>query len=372
MIKKILLNFLSLINIFCLNFYFIVLRLFRKKIVIFYFGEIGSFENHNILVSEIKKKNINNKIIIFKISEIFKKGFFFNFINLRLIKYLYFANVILTNTEDRNLPKKTINILIPHDFYDTFSKFKNSKKIERIKDLKLVNYDYIFCSNIVVKKFYENKILTVKKKLGRSKYIKFTRPIIIGYFKYDYIQKHISKKNSKKNILILGTSFGVFSNIITISKLLNKLLIDFKNYNLIFRPHPKENQILINTIKKKFINNKKIKVDLNPMYIDSFNKSEFAIADYTGSAYSYSLLTHKPVIFYFFKKLDKVQRKTNFYKDLNNIGLMAKNINDIKKKYKIINKIKIKIKIKKFKEKIFPENNKFIKNFFSFLDNFFD
>jgi len=76
MIKKILLNFLSLINIFYLNFYFIILRLLGKKIIVFYFGNIGSFENHNILVSEIIKKNINNKIIIFKISEIFKKRFF--------------------------------------------------------------------------------------------------------------------------------------------------------------------------------------------------------------------------------------------------------------------------------------------------------
>ena len=370
MIKKILLNFLSLINIFYLNFYFIILRLLGKKIIVFYFGNIGSFENHNILVSEIIKKNINNKIIIFKISEIFKKRFFFNFINLRFIKYLNFANFISTNTDDRNLPKNTINILIPHDFYDTFSNFKNYKKIGKIKDVKLINYNYIFCPNIVVKKFYENKILAIKKKLGISKYIKSTKVIIIGYFKYDYIQKFIKLKKSKKNILILGTSLGVFSNIKIISKLLNKLLIDFYNYNLIFRPHPKENKYLIKSIKKKFIKNKKIIIDLNPKYIDSFNKSEFAIADYTGSAYSYSLLTLKPVIFYFNKKLDKSQKKTNFYKDIKNIGVLAKSISDIKKKHNFINKKKIiyQRKIKNFKKLIFPESDNFIKNFNTFFN----
>ena len=29
-------------------------------------------------------------------------------------------------------------------------------------------------------------------------------------------------------------------------------------------------------------------------------------------------------------------------------------------------------KIKRFKKKIFPENNKFLVNFFSFFDNFYD
>ena len=332
---KIFLNLLSLINIINLSLYFVLIKLIGKKIIIFYFGEIGSFENHNILASEIIKKNKNKKFVIFKISEIFKKNFIFNFVNLRQIKYLNLPDFIVTNTLDRNLPKITTNILIPHDFYDTFSNFKNYKKIESSKDLKLINYDYIFCPNSVVKNFYENKILAVKKKLGKSKYVRPTKAIIIGYFKYDYIQKFIIKKRfkiSKKNILILGTSFGVFSNFEILSKLLNKLLIDFNNYNLIYRPHPKENKILINKIKKEFINNKKIKVDLNPMYINSFNKSEFAIADYTGSAYSYPFLTNKPVIFYFYKKLDNYQKKTNFYNDLQNIGIQAESIKDIKKK----------------------------------------
>ena len=101
-------------------------------------------------------------------------------------------------------------------------------------------------------------------------------------------------------------------------------------------------------------------------------KSNFAIADYTGSAYSYALLTSKPVIFYFNKELDKHQKDTNFYKDLSNIGTLAENINDIKKKYYQIkkNEKKIKRKINIFKRRIFPENNKFIVNFSNFLDKY--
>ena len=372
MIKKNFLNILSALNLVYLNLHFIVLRLCGKKVITFYFGTIGSFKNHDLLISEIIKKNKNKKIILFKISEIFKKEFFFNYINMRFIRYLNFTNTILTNTVDRNLPKKTINILIPHDFYDTFSTFSNFEKTDFIKNLKLINYDYVFCPNIVVKKFYENKIFILKRKFNGLKNIKLTKLLIVGYFKYDYVQKLIKNQKIKnsKNILILGTSFGAYSKLQTISKLLEKLLVDFNNYNLTFRPHPKENKKLINKIKKKFINNKKIKIDLSPMYIRSFNESEFAIADYTGSAYSYSLLTQKPIIFYFNKKLKKSEKKTQFYKDIKNIGILAKNISEIKSKHIILSKRKkvFEKRISKFKNKIFPENKNFVKNFYSFFN----
>ena len=133
-----------------------------------------------------------------------------------------------------------------------FQLFSNFEKKDFIKNLKLMNYDYVFCPNNVVKKFYENKILILKRKFNGLKNMKLTKLLILGYFKYDYVQKLIKKQKIKnsKNILILGTSFGAYSKFQTISKLLEKLLVDFSNYNLTFRPHPKENKKLINKIKK--------------------------------------------------------------------------------------------------------------------------
>ena len=109
------------------------------------------------------------------------------------------------------------------------------------------------------------------------------------------------------------------------------------------------------------------------MYIRSFNESEFAIADYTGSAYSYSLLTQKPIIFFFDRKLKNSEKKTRFYKDIKNIGILAKSIPEIKKKHIILatRKKMFTKKISMFKNKIFPENNNFIKNFYSFFNKKF-
>ena len=188
MLYKIFTNIISLTLVFTFNVYFEILKLFGKKIVVFYFGAIGSFENHDILISEIINKIKKKKFIFFKISEVYNKNTIFNFINMRFIKYLNSANIIITNTVDRNLPSNSTNILIPHDFYDTFSNFKNYQKIGFYKDSKLIQYDFIFCSNVVVKKFYEKKIKQIKKKISLKKYIKKTSAIIMGYYKYDFIQ----------------------------------------------------------------------------------------------------------------------------------------------------------------------------------------
>ena len=78
------------------------------------------------------------------------------------------------------------------------------------------------------------------------------------------------------------------------------------------------------------------------MYIKSFNSSEFAIADYSGSAYSYPILTLKPIIFYFGSKLNKFQKNTNFYKNINSVGFLLEDLKYIKKKYLYIIKNKKK------------------------------
>ena len=79
-----------------------------------------------------------------------------------------------------------------------FQLFQILKKKDFVKNLKLMNYDYVFCPNNVVKKFYKNKLFNIKKKFNGLKNMKLTKLLILGYFKYDYAQKLIKKQKIKK------------------------------------------------------------------------------------------------------------------------------------------------------------------------------
>ena len=71
------------------------------------------------------------------------------------------------------------------------------------------------------------------------------------------------------------------------------------NYNVVFRPHPSNlNYKNVNKIMKKFVNNKRVKIDRTTNYLKTYSESELMISDLSGTAYTYSFLTHNPTIFF--------------------------------------------------------------------------
>ena len=133
---------------------------------------------------------------------------------------------------------------------------------------------------------------------------------------------------------------------------------------VIFRPHPldltkKGNLSNVNKIIKIFNNFKNFKIDESVSYIDSYSNSKLLITDFSGTAYTYTYSTLRPVIF--FSKNETKLRKSNnnelfYFKDRKNVGFICTKINQLSK---IIKKIDINKKI--LRSKIFKLRKKRIR-----------
>ena len=110
---------------------------------------------------------------------------------------------------------------------------------------------------------------------------------------------------------------------------------------------------------RKFIANKNFSIDLSSSYFYSYKNSDLMITDFSGTSYTYSFSTLKPVIFFSPNEMQLKSMsisKLNFFKDRNKIGLITvnqnrlikdiffiyKNLNSFKKMIKFIRKKRIK------------------------------
>ena len=71
---------------------------------------------------------------------------------------------------------------------------------------------------------------------------------------------------------------------------------------VIYRPHPiditkKGNFKLVDLIKRKFKKNSNFELDLSSSYLRSYSEAKILITDFSGTPYTFSYSTLKPVIF---------------------------------------------------------------------------
>jgi|TARA_Y100000034_G_scaffold11798_1_gene12323 hypothetical protein len=97
-------------------------------------------------------------------------------------------------------------------------------------------------------------------------------------------------------------------------------------------------------------------IQISPSYLNSYAKSWILITDFSGTAYTYSFSSDKPVIFFNSKvknNLSKDLKKLYYFKDRKMIGYIVSNFSELDKKLKIINKNKLifKSRIKKLRKK---------------------
>ena len=146
-----------------------------------------------------------------------------------------------------------------------------------------------------------------------------------------------------------------------------KILIH-KNIKVVFRPHPSNiNDPITLKIVNIFKDKKKFKIDKSLDYFKVYSSSSIMITDYSGTAYTYALLTKKPVIFFSVneKYINKEKYdRLNYFKDRKTIGLIANNPNGINYCLKKIlkNKKKFKKNILKIKKKHFLNKRKSLNN----------
>ena len=100
---------------------------------------------------------------------------------------------------------------------------------------------------------------------------------------------------------------------------------------VIYRPHPidltkKGNIKLVDLVKSKFKKNSNFELDLSSSYLRSYSEAKILITDFSGTAYTFSYSTLKPVIF--ISKNEKNLLKSNnskltYFKDRKKIGVMC-------------------------------------------------
>ena len=333
----------TLLSVIKVNFLIILNYLFdNKKIIIFF--------NPNPKLTNITKIYIND--FLNSLTKDFKVFFLCQpgdnkdksiKITQKGCKFLYGVDIFLNTYVCDFFPFNSKKIYIHHDIYDT--PLTNNKNYnELIK--KLIAYDYIFTSSKITSTMFK-KIFDHRKK----------QPKIIdtGYLKLDYLNKKKLKiKNNNKTIIIAPTDFRAFKEYSLFNLLpdLIYILIYKLKLNVIFRPHPSNrNTKEVTNIEKKYMKNKKFKLDLSSSYLKNYKKSFCMITDISGTSYTFSFLTNSPIIFFSKKKISAKLKSTNFFLDRKKIGLIFKDLNEIEEKVKYIlkNKKNFALAIQKLK-----------------------
>ncbi len=364
------LNFVnSIYSILIIN---LKLKITKKKTIFFFFPRKDlTLKDVNYIKDLLSILN-KQYLVIFghKLHSLkFKNSYFINESFLRFLKNL---DLFISNYICDFFPKNSKKIYIHHSLYDTpLTGRKNEKQtIERLK-----NYDFIFLSS--------KKIVTSFVKIFNIKNKKI-KIIPTGYPRLDFFNK--LKKIKQKSIIIAPANFLAYPDdtlIYDAEKIIEKVK-KLSKLKIVFRPHP-INRDYFKKIKKntyidkillKYSNDKRVEFDFSEDYSKSYSESAMMITDISATAFTYSFLTFKPVLFYsptesLFKKSYK---KLHHFKDRNKIGIVVKNIKTFEKSFnKILNNKKKFIysinKIRKKMDFIGKSKSKTINSIMKILNN---
>ena len=196
-------------------------------------------------------------------------------------------------------------------------------------------------SNFVVQYFSE---LIKKFPLSQANSIKNnTQLLSTGYPRLDYLIKNSDKNQTVDSIIIAPANYLAYPDHTLINHLediLDVLLNNF-NYKIIYRPHPANKILDFNynknikskpyEIAKKYENKTNFLFDLSDNYLKNYFRSKFMISDISGTPFTYSFLTIRPVIF--FSPNEELFRKEhenlNHFQDRNKIGVITNKVDDI-------------------------------------------
>jgi hypothetical protein len=357
----------TITSILILNFKILKLKILdpKKKILIFFHPKkkltnitMGYIE---FLLSDTNTINTIN-CIGHKDQTIEKKNYIF--ISQRFVNYILFADYFLSTYMCDYFPPNCKKIYMHHDIYDTPVV---DNVIQKKFLLRLNNYDYIFLPNDISKKYFK-KLFFENRIKEKVKYF------ISGYLKLQFLRS--LKTTNKRNKIILAPtniySFDGLTLLPHLKKIISFLLANTKHL-IILRPHPSNREDLkFLTLKKYFKKNVRFKYDDKESYHKNYTESFFMITDLSGTAYTYCFLTKNPVIFFNDRNLLKKNffLNLNYFKDIKKVGYDVKNLNDLKKALKSINKIfyQKKINITKLERQRFEKMNP-KKTILQFLNN---
>ena len=336
--------FFSLIK---LNLVILLSKIFfpKKIIIFFYWPKKHMIQNENYIEDLFDNLGKNFLVIFgFNSSNVAQHKHQY-YIKCGSLKYIYNVDIFYDNVCVDLFTNKSIRIFMHHDIYDSpiIEKKKESNLFKR-----LIKYDFIFLSNNKNMLMFKN----IFKKHNSDLNNKIPNLMEAGYPKLDYLKKKIKQNELIKNDIIVAPTLynhvEKYSMFDDLKKIIEILLINTTS-KVIFRPHPTNKKTpIVLKIEKNFKNEKNFRFDTNNDYFDTYTKSMCLITDISGTAYTYAFLTKKPVIF--FSKNEKLNNRCEFknlsyFKDREKIGVIAKDLNEIKKAIINIKYIEKKIKV---------------------------
>ena len=362
---KVLLKFTkSLISVIKINFFIINCK--RKtpgrKIILFYYPRITLTKKDIPYIEDLFNEVEQNYQVLYahEMYKFDKKNYFF--LRQRFLKLIFGIDLFVSNYLSDKFPQRSLKLYIHHCITDC-PLTEDKKELETA--LRFSNYNYIYLSSDFVVKYFKNLISKFSNSLENSKKNKLIIESI-GYPRLDYLSKNSKSIEKKDSIIIAPANFLAYPKHSIINDLENiiKLLLENLDYKIIFRPHPankilnfnKKNKIdnPVYKIANKFEKNKNFKFDTEDNYLENYFRSACMITDLSGTSFTYSFLTLRPVIF-FSPNDDIIQaeyKDFNHFKDRESIGLVTKDYKEI------VNKINYVLKEQKFFENSISEIKK--------------
>jgi len=336
----------SIASILFINTYIFLLNFFNKKIIFFYFPRENLTKKDQAYIEDLLDNIGDNYYVFFghQLENLKKKNFFY--VYEKLLKYIFKIDLFVTNYLCDEFPKKAARMYIHHCIYDSPL---TDKKLEAETASRFSNYNFILLSSDFVVKYFDeliNKFPESKKKSLNNK----TKILATGYPRLDYLIKKSNKEEVVDSIIIAPANYVAYPEHTIIHDLDNiiKILLDNFKYNIIYRPHPGNRILKLNNdnissnlayqIGKKFEDNKRFTFDTSDNYLKNYFRSKFMISDLSGTSFTYSFLTLRPVLY--FSPNEKIFKadhgKLNHFQDRDKIGIIAKNVNQILEKAKDI------------------------------------
>ena len=312
--------------------------LYPKKKIIFFYQPKKDFNIKSANFIEDLFNDLGKNFLFFiGFSSSKVEGYNYYHIKQSFLKWIINVDLFLSTHVCEVFTKNSTAIFMHHDIYDSpLIDTKNEKKLFQ----RFIKYDYFFLSNrkniVMFQNFFNKHNSDFNNKIPKL--------METGYLKLDYLRKKIKLDRKIDNSIVIAPAdyrhIAKLSIYDDLENLINNILSNTK-FKIFFRPHPSNrNTLKILNIVNSFKNNSNFKLDESEDYFEVYSKSFCLITDMSGTAYTYALLTNKPVIF--FSKNEKLinelgHGKLSYFEDRNKIGAIIKNSNEI---CEIINNIK--------------------------------
>ena len=270
------------------------------------------------------------------------------------IKNMDFLDAVISVTLTDGLPEKAKKILMVHDIHDT----PVGDEDEFFRLLKL--FDYACLSSQPVVNMFDNIISPRQSSLKPNDTLNL---IPSGYIKLDrtlsYCQKH---KKDHPIIVYAPTIIDIgFNDLVSIPThgflIVEKILNDFPEHVLVFRPHPHTlSKEPVQKIVEQFKENPRFVLDASGSdYMELYSSAALMVTDMSGTAYTYALSTLKPVVFFSPDEaaVSEKYEGSHYFIDREKIGAVAQNTEEMSRYIKTFldNPNSCQQKIKAYRDK---------------------